>query len=68
MQHWAVYDRVSGTILRSGFCTDPAQAAAQARAGEAVILSDTALRDDHHAVDITKKPPALYVRAIRGGK
>ena len=56
---YAVYDPASGAILRVGFCTQGADVALQARAGEAVIAADRLCPAERYAVDVARTPPVL---------
>jgi hypothetical protein len=62
MTYYAVYDPASGAILRTGFCTQAADAAVQARRGEAVIACDRLCPGDRFAVDVARTPPAVVAR------
>ena len=59
---YAVYDPATGTILRTGFCSQATDVALQARAGEAVIATDRLCPAAHCAVDLARTPPTIVAR------
>lgn len=59
---YAVYDPATGAILRTGFCTQAADVALQARPGEAVVASDRLCPGGQFCVDLARTPPALVAR------
>jgi hypothetical protein len=60
---YAVYDPATGTILRTGFCSQAADVALQARAGEAVIAADRLCPSAAFTVDVALTPPAIVARS-----
>lgn len=60
---FVVYDPASGSILRSGHCSNADDVPHQAQAGEAVMRVDEAPRNDRFQVDVTKNPPVVVPRA-----
>jgi hypothetical protein len=59
---FAVYDPATGAILRTGFCTQSADLALQARAGEAVVACDRLCPGDRFRVDVAAAPPRIVAR------
>ena len=59
---YAVYDPATGTILRTGFCSQATDVALQARAGEAVIATAHLASGDQFAIDLAATPPALAAK------
>lgn len=59
---YAVYDPATGAIVRSGFCTQSADVALQARPGEAVVAADRLCPGDAFAVDLARTPPQVVAR------
>jgi len=62
-RHFVVYDPASGAIARWGFCSDPEDAARQARAGEAVIVTDRLCPGNAFRVDVTNTPASVVAIA-----
>ena len=59
---YAVYDPATGAVLRTGFCSQAADVALQARAGEAVLATAQLCPAAQSVVDLTRTPPAIVAR------